>query len=171
MVALKNISFFALTLLLLGNCGSPSSGSGCSPSWTASSDQLLGSQAPNFVLPNLVGEKVELQTLANQKPTLIIFWATWCPTCVEEIPVLNAWTEKYPQLQILAVNVQEPPARVRTFAKKQEIRYPVVFDEEAEVAHMFGLVGIPAAVLLAKGGKVIYYGFALPKNVEQLIGS
>ena len=131
----------------------------------------MGNQAPNFVLPNLAGEDVELAALANQKPILLVFWATWCPTCVEEIPVLNDWTKRYPQLQILAVNVEEPPARVRTFVEKRKIQYPVVLDQEAEVAHEFGLVGIPAAVLLAKGGKVIYFGFALPKNIEQLIAS
>jgi thiol-disulfide isomerase/thioredoxin len=165
---LRSSAPFLVGLLLLGNCGAPPGG-GCSSSRVTPSERFLGSQAPNFVLPDLAGEEVELAALANQKPTLLVFWATWCPTCLEEIPVLNEWSEKYPGLQILAVNVQEPAERVKMFVKKRGVRYAVVLDQEAEVAYEYGLVGVPAAVFLAKGGRVIYYGFSLPRNIDQLI--
>lgn len=157
----RRSGFFLATVLLLGNCGFP----------PPPSDQFLGNQAPNFVLPNLNSEKVELANLTSQKPTLLIFWATWCPTCNEEIPTLKEWHQKYPELQILAVNVEEPAGRVRAFAEKRGIRYPILLDSEAEVAHQYGLVGIPASVLIAKGGRILYYGFTLPQNIEQLVGS
>ena len=139
----------------------------CAPS--PGGEQLLGSEAPNFTLPDLAGNKVELASLVHEKPTMLVFWATWCPSCNEEIPILNQWSERYPHLQILAVNVEESGNRVRAFAKKKQIRYPVLLDEKGEVAQLYGLVGIPASVLLAKGGRVIYYGFSLPANVEKLI--
>jgi len=158
-----------LILLLLGSCGAQPGGGGCAPAWVPPGQELLGNQAPNFVLSNLLGEKVELANLVSQKATLLVFWATWCPSCVEEIPVLNQWSEKYPGLQILGINVQEPADRIRPFAEKAKILYPILLDQDGEVAHQYGLVGIPAAILLSKGGKVIYYGFAPPKNIEQLI--
>lgn len=160
MSSLKRAGLLLVTALLLGDCGFPS----------PPSDELLGKQAPNFVLPNLNSEKVELAGLTSQKPTLLIFWATWCPTCNEEIPTLKEWHQKYPQLQLLAINVQEPAGRVRAFAEKRGIRYPILLDSEAEVAHQYGLVGIPASVLIAKGGRILYYGFTLPQNIEQLVG-
>ncbi len=135
------------------------------------SDQFLGNQAPNFTLSNLNSEKVELAGVTSQKPTLLVFWATWCPTCNEEIPVLKEWHKKFPGLQILSIDVEEPAERVKTFAKKKEIPYPVLLDLEGNVAHQYGLVGIPASVLIAKGGRVLYYGFSLPENIDQLIGS
>ena len=149
-------SFCILLGMALGSC-------------SASPNRFLGSQAPNFTLPDLQGNKVELANVVHEKPTLVVFWATWCPTCNEEIPTLNQWTELYPGLQILAVNVEEAGDRVRKFAEKKKIRYPVLLDEKGEIAEQYGLVGIPAAVLIAKGGQVIYYGFSLPVNVEQLI--
>ena len=158
-----------ILLLLLGSCGSSQPGGGCVSSWAPPGQELLGNQAPNFTLSSLSGEKVELAGLAQKKPTLLVFWATWCPSCVEEIPILNEWSEKYPGLQILGVNVQEPLKRVQAFAQKRKIRYPIVLDGAGEVAQQYGLVGIPAAILLSKGGKVIYYGFTLPQNIEQLI--
>lgn len=161
--------FLVIGIVLLLGSSCSSAGGGCSAPWASSGDRLLGSPAPNFILPNLAGEKVELAGLVNQKPTLLVFWATWCPSCVEEVPILNRWSEKYSGLQILGVNVEEPAARVRAFRDRQKIRYPVLLDEKGDVAHQYGLVGIPATILLAKGGRVIYYGFALPRNIEQLI--
>ena len=155
----------ALLALLLGSCGT--SGGGCR-GWFPG-DRFLGNPSPNFTLPNLDGQLTELAKVAQEKPTLIVFWATWCPTCNEEIPILNKWVDLYPQVQILAVDVQESAERVRAFAKKKKIRYTVLLDEEGEVSERYGLVGIPASVLLAKGGKIIYYGFSLPYNVEKLI--
>ena len=150
------VLFFLLTLLL-GSCR-PYAG-----------ERLLGNQAPDFTLSNLKGEKVQLSKLTGQKPTMLVFWATWCPTCNEEIPTLNQWVRLYPGLQIVGIDVQESPERVRVFTEKKKFQYPVLLDEEGEVAEQYGLVGIPASVLIAQGGKIIYYGFSLPQNVEQLI--
>lgn len=155
-----------IAALFIGSCGGPGRG-GCQS--ISSTGRLLGNQAPNFTLSDLAGEPVELAGLVQQKPTLLVFWATWCPTCVEEVPILNEWTEILPGLQIVGVNVQEPRERVQAFVEKYGVRYPILLDEEASVAHQYGLVGIPAAILIAKGGRVLYYGFSLPKNIERLI--
>ena len=135
------------------------------------SGQLLGSEAPNFVLPNLQGEKIELAQVVKEKPVLLVFWATWCPTCLEEIPTLNEWTKKIPQLQILGINVQESLEQIKPFASKRGMNYAVLLDREADVAEQYGLIGIPAAIMVAKGGRIIYYGFSLPENIESLIGT
>jgi len=166
--SVRPLALSFLLILALGSC-SPSTDGGCRSQWAPSASRLLGAQAPNFVLPNLAGEKVELASLTGKKPTLLVFWATWCPTCKEEIPILNEWSQKFPDLTILGIDVQESRERVQAFAQKQKIQYPILLDEEGEVAQQYGLVGIPAAILLAKGGKVIYYGFALPRNIERLI--
>lgn len=152
--------------LFIGSCGGPGRG-GCQSA--SSTGRLLGNQAPNFILSDLAGKPVELASLIQEKPVLLVFWATWCPACVEEVPILNEWTEAFPGLQIVGVNVQEPRERVQTFVEKHGVRYPVLLDEEANVAHQYGLIGIPAAILIAKGGKILYYGFSLPQNIERLI--
>ena len=157
-----------MALFLLGGSSANPEG-GCVAPWSGSGDRLLGNQAPNFKLSNLSGEKVELSRLVAQKPTLLVFWATWCPTCVEEIPTLNDWVRKYPQMQILSINVEESRDRVKNFSEKRQIQYPVLLDSESQVAEQYGLVGIPATVLVSKGGRIVYYGFSLPENIETLI--
>lgn len=169
---MKRVRLTVLFIILgftVGSCG-PSSGGGCQQvRWFPPSGNFVGKEAPNFILSDLSGEKIELSHLAKEKPTLLIFWATWCPSCVEEIPILKEWSQKYSDLQIIGVNIQESAERVKRYAEKMQIRYPILLDEEGEVAHDYGLVGIPAAVFLAKNQKIIYYGFSLPPNLEQLI--
>ena len=154
----KSAALFFLLEFLFGSCG---------PAQT--SPKILGEPAPNFTLPRLEGGQAELTALVKEKPALLVFWATWCPSCVEEIPVLNEWIEKYPGLQIVGINVGEPAEHVRKFTEKRQIRYPILLDEKGDVAGQYGLVGIPAALFIAKGGRVIYYGFSLPENIEELI--
>ncbi len=139
----------------------------------ARSSEHIGAQAPDFTLP-LVSDpkqKINLTETAKEGPVLLVFWASWCPTCVEEIPEVNhvyqEWSPK--GLKILGVNVQEPQNDVLQFMKAQPIDYPVVLDEEGDVADKFGLVGLPSAVVLAKGGEIIYYGFSLPRNLSELL--
>ena len=128
-----------------------------------------GTAAPDFSL-DTAGEprKVTLSEVVGGNPVLLVFWASWCPACREEIPVLNEWYRTWSPrgLKILSVNVEEPPAAVLKFSKQQKIEYPVLLDREGETANRFGLVGLPAAILLAKGGKILYYGFSLP-NLER----
>ena len=141
--------------------------SGCG---TQTSEKKTGAKAPDFTLPRLPGDsQVTLSKINGEKPVLLAFWASWCPSCVEEIPALNEMQAKYGDrnFEILSVNVQEPREDVMKFMKEKEIAYSVALDEDGEVASSYGLVGLPASVLLAKGGEILYYGFTLPENPEQ----
>lgn len=134
---------------------------------------LRGSKAPDVSLKPLFQNQSTslLSSVYNETPVLLVFWASWCPSCVEEVAVLNEWHQKLtPQgLKILGINVQESPEDILNFKARQPIDYPIVLDETGEVANAFGLVGIPASVFLAKGGEILYYGFSLPQNIEQLL--
>lgn len=131
-----------------------------------------GEQAPDFSLSSFEkpNEKVVLSEVSKARPVLLAFWATWCPSCVEEIPVLNEWAEKYQtHLALWGVNVQETPEEIREFIKSHKVNYPILLDKDGEVADLFGLIGLPASVLIAKGGKIVYYGFSLPPSIESVM--
>ena len=49
--------------------------------------------APHFELRDLNGKVVSSDSLKG-KPTLLVFWATWCPTCKDELPTFNTLKEK-----------------------------------------------------------------------------
>ena len=141
---------------------------GCEPP----SSKFTGAKAPDvFLNPLSQGRPNPLADLYNEAPVLLVFWASWCPSCVQEIPLLNKWHRKFaPQgLKILGINVQESREEVRKFKEAKAIDYPIALDEKGEIAEAFGVAGIPSAVFLAKGGKILYYGFSLPQNIDRLL--
>jgi len=129
-----------------------------------------------FTLKDLAGQDVSSETLlAQNKAVLINFWATWCPPCQEEIPDLIKLQEKYGEsgLTILGVDVGESQAKVSRFVKKMGMNYPVVLDEDMEVARQYGIVGIPTTYLVSSDGTILgrYHAFTrkLVADVEKAL--
>ncbi|QHE87787.1 TlpA family protein disulfide reductase [Hydrogenophaga sp. BPS33] len=62
----------------------------------------------------------------RDRPLLVNFWATWCPPCVEELPMLNAFHEAHKARgwQVLGLAVDQPSA-VRSFMQKLPLNFPV----------------------------------------------
>jgi thiol-disulfide isomerase/thioredoxin len=79
--------------------------------------------AGSFDGPN--GEAVRVADFRG-KPLLVNFWATWCPPCVEELPLLNAFHQanKGQGWQVLGLAVDQPSA-VRGFMQKLPLNFPV----------------------------------------------
>lgn len=79
--------------------------------------------AGSFEGPN--GEAVNLSAMRG-RPLLVNFWATWCPPCVEELPLLNAFNTANAARgwQVLGLAVDQPSA-VRGFLKKLPLNFPV----------------------------------------------
>jgi thiol-disulfide isomerase/thioredoxin len=79
--------------------------------------------AQSFDTP--MGESLAMASLAG-KPLLVNFWATWCPPCVEELPLLDRfWRENAANgLQVLALAIDQPSA-VRKFLQRQPLGFPV----------------------------------------------
>ncbi len=130
-------------------------------------------QAPDFTLPSLDPSKepVTLSEFVQSSPVLLVFWATWCPACVEEIEQLNEWESAYPdtELRILSVNVGEDAATIEVFLKDYPIHYPVLLDRNSEVTESYDLMGLPVSLFLANNREILYYGFGLPSNLDKLL--
>lgn len=128
-------------------------------------------QAPSFSLPLMPEGKVDLnlEEWRSGKPLLIVFWATWCPPCIQEIPVLEQWHKEYSdRFNILAVHVGRPHEPLDEFMPRMGISYPVVLDLESRAAALYGVSGLPVAVVLDPNGKILYYGFTLPGQSDIL---
>ena len=71
------------------------------------------------------GGELDAQTFRG-KPLLLNFWATWCPPCVEELPMIDAFFRENSSkgLQVLALAVDQPSS-VRRFLERQALSFPV----------------------------------------------
>ncbi len=141
--------------------------SGCS--FSAGVDK--GQEAADFKLNNLSDTAVSLSDFKGNKAVLLVFWATWCPYCREEIPELKKIYSKYhPQgLEILALSINESKEKVASFAKKNELPYTILLDSEGKVASLYQVVGIPTNVIIDKKGTIQFKGNALPGDYEALL--
>lgn len=129
-------------------------------------------QAPDFTLSSLSDSApIHLASWYEISPVLLVFWASWCPACIEEIPAINQLRRQYHdnELKILGISVQESPADLREFIKKNPVAYPIALDEAGETAAQYKVNALPTCVLLAKGGEILYYGFTLPNPLDTLL--
>ena len=90
----------------------------------------------------------------KEKDTLLVFWASWCQPCLDEIPDLNRIFEKRTDLQIVSINLDEiDQENLVAISKKLEIRYPIVADPKGDYESFFKVVALPTAIMLDKNGK------------------
>jgi thiol-disulfide isomerase/thioredoxin len=115
--------------VLMTGAAVAAAGAGAWLSWRRIAPQpvLSGAEAA-FWAGNFEGPSGEAVSLAGMRgrPLLVNFWATWCPPCVEELPLLNAFnTTHAPQgWQVLGLAVDQPSA-VRSFLQKLPLNFPV----------------------------------------------
>jgi peroxiredoxin len=112
-----------------------------------------GSPTP---LLDLAGKPVRLADLRGRL-VLVNFWATWCPPCQGETPVLRDLDAQYRSrgLSIVGVAVQETtPADVAAYAAKYGITYTIAFDASADVFHAYQVFALPTQVLIGPDGRV-----------------
>jgi thiol-disulfide isomerase/thioredoxin len=93
------------------------------------------------------------------KPLILNFWATWCPPCIEELPMINAfWRENNPNgHQVVALAIDQPSA-VRRFLERQALAFPVGLAglEGTGLAKSLGNTagGLPFTVFFKKDGSI-----------------
>ena len=87
-------------------------------------------KASNLVLQDVAGQKVSLNDYKG-KVVLLHFWKIRCPACKVEEPLLKWLRNTYGRfgLEILSVNLVDPPKAIAQYAAAKGCRYPVLFDQ------------------------------------------
>jgi len=111
--------------------------------------------APDFTLPALTGERVQLSHYRG-KVVLLDFWATWCKPCRKEIPYFAKLQKNYRSrgLQVIAISMDDSPEPVHSFCNRIHLNYPVVMGN-ADLGELYGgVLGLPVAFLIGRDGSV-----------------
>lgn len=79
--------------------------------------------AQSFDAPS--GDRLAMAAFAG-KPLLVNFWATWCPPCVEELPLIDRFWREHASngFQVVALAIDQPSA-VKKFLQRQALGFPV----------------------------------------------
>ncbi|HME69990.1 MAG TPA: TlpA disulfide reductase family protein [Myxococcota bacterium] len=125
--------------------------------------------APDFTLPDLNGRQVKLSDFRG-KLVVIDFWATWCPPCEFEIPVLNSLYDSHRDRDVVILGVSvdtDGPEAIRTYAEKHQVRYQILLGSES-LAREFGAPGFPSLVVVGPDGFIRSMHVGLVEQPELL---
>ena len=136
----------------------------------------VGDSAPDFTVSS-TGGPFTLST-SSGRPTLLEVFATWCPHCQREAPVISKLANEYKgKANVVgvdgspyAIDESSPETQndVVNWADKFGATYPVAFDSNLDVAHKYLQGGFPTVVLIGIDGKVaaIRSGEMPPTDIE-----
>jgi peroxiredoxin len=114
-------------------------------------------EAPAFSLKNLDGKPISLSDFRGM-PVLITFWATWCTSCKEEIPLLEKfYVAKKDQLAILLIAIDgERKKTVQKIVNENKVTLPVLLLLKEKVMDHYGVKGwIPLTFLVDREGMLV----------------
>ncbi len=108
-------------------------------------------------LTDLDGNAITLESLRG-KLVWLNFWASWCPPCQGETPVLRELDERYRDqgLAIVGVAVQETaPGVVRGYVEKYGLEFPIGFDATADVFDRYRVFALPTQYFIGPDGRIL----------------
>jgi thiol-disulfide isomerase/thioredoxin len=114
-------------------------------------------QSPGFDLPSLRNGRLRWDDYAGQV-TLVNFWATWCPPCVEEVPSLNRLGGRFTdrQFAIVSIDYRETPEQMKKFLDEIRVDFPVLLDMDGKTSLQWNVFSFPSSFLIDKQGRIRY---------------
>ena len=112
--------------------------------------------APEVTLHRLDGTPVALSALSEDRLTLVNLWASWCPPCRREMPVLEQGQSDYPGVRFVYANQGESAEIIRGYLLEEGLRLDnVVSDPHSDLARALGGSGLPTTVLIGRDGTLV----------------
>ena len=121
---------------------------------------LLNLPVPQFRLPGLFpGQAVVSSTQLRQAgPTVVNFWGSWCPPCVEEMPALQAvHRELGNEVGFVGIDEEDTRGAALGFLRRVGVTYPSGFDATGAVATAFLIEGTPTTYFVSHGRMLDYH--------------
>ena len=116
----------------------------------------LGEIAPDIVVTDLEGNNKQLSEYFG-KPTIMVFWATWCGYCKDELPALEMLKEKYgDSINVLALNGGDSAEDIKDFMEENNYTFETVM-VGIEESIKFDAQSIPVTAILDSEGTIEFF--------------
>ena len=118
-----------------------------------------GDEAPPWSGKDLVdGSLVEFPAVLNERPAVLLFWATWCPYCKAFMPYVKEIQADYAQygVQIISFNAKER-GRGDPKAYVESLGFPIVAVAKADaIGEQYNIQFIPGLLVVRGDGEIVY---------------
>lgn len=134
----------------------------------AASAGIDSGPAPDFTLKSNTDQNLRL---AEQRGEVVMlnFWASWCGPCREEMPHLNNLSEEYEEMgfKLLGINVDENLKDANRAIKKFNVRFPVLFDAENDIAELYKVDSMPTTIIIDRNGEIRHLHRGYKRGYEE----
>ena len=108
-------------------------------------------------------QALKLTQIADGKPLVINFWATWCPYCIEEMPgFAEVYAEYADRVNFAFVDAvdgrRETVEMGAAWMADNGFDLPVYYDIDAEAVYSLGITAFPTTLLISAEGEIVAYG-------------
>jgi peroxiredoxin len=139
---------------------------------------VVGDSAPDFSITTDSGRTMTTSNFGG-KLLVLNFWATWCPPCIEELPSLNEFQQRYANagVVVLAVSIDTDEKAYRNFLSRARLSFLTARDPDKKISADYGTVKVPESYIIDRNGKVIrklisnqdWMSERMTKDVESLL--
>ncbi len=132
------------------------------PSAQSVTPARVGSILSQFTLKDINGTEVSLSDYSGSV-VLVNAWATWCPPCKAEMPLLESYYQAHTKqgFVILAIDAGDAQADVASFAGQYGLPFPVLLDPGLQLLSGLGINSFPTSILVGRDGKIIAIHFGM----------
>jgi peroxiredoxin len=117
---------------------------------------VVGDAAPEFSITADNGRTIT-PTSFGGKLLVLNFWATWCPTCIDEIPSLDRMQQTLAQkgVVVLGVSVDKDEQQYRDFLRRARVSFLTARDPSNKINLDYGTTRFPETYIIGSNGKVL----------------
>jgi thiol-disulfide isomerase/thioredoxin len=165
-VALGGVALIAVVVVFVVVLMSPSGGNGAAPSALGevtvqgsprSTTLQAGETVPAFTAPELAGDTLHWTSYAGA-PAVLSVWASWCPHCQAELPVLDRVMKDYSGVGFVTIVTaigSQPGPTPEEYMLENQLDFPVAVDDESQtLAAAFGIQSFPTLFFVNSDGTV-----------------
>lgn len=129
--------------------------------------------APSLMLNDLSGALHALSEFRG-RVVLVNLWATWCPPCAAEMPILQLFFEKHREqgFVVIAIEDGDPRAQVVSFVQSRRLTFPVWLDPSYQATdRAFRTISLPSSYVIDREGivRLVWVGAINAQNLEKYV--
>jgi len=116
----------------------------------------VGDSAPDFSITTDSGRTITAASFGG-KLLVLNFWATWCPPCVEELPSLNEFANRFAKagVVVLGISVDSDEKIYRDFLARARVSFLTARDPDRKISADYGTFKYPESYIIDGKGKVL----------------